>query len=285
MQKTNMPYLCIGHCCHDKVNDSYVLGGTASYASIVAKKLGADAQLLTSVGPDFLFKETFANYNIPFYNIPAEETTIFQNIYTENHRTQYLLARAETIKANASKLIDFEPAIVHLCSIAQEIDFDIVRSFPNALIGATIQGCLRQWNELGQISPKEMDWDKLAAIDIVILSEDDIIGQEHFLDRIKEQVQQVILTKAENGAVVFTNNESYFFPSYPVTQVDATGAGDVFTTAYLLSFYHTNNIAATCIYAHCAASFIVEGAGLQNLPSYERLLERVENYHKLFSFQ
>ena len=46
--KTNV--LCIGHVCHDKMDNGYKLGGTVSYASLFAAQLGGNTEIITSAG-------------------------------------------------------------------------------------------------------------------------------------------------------------------------------------------------------------------------------------------
>jgi len=54
-------FLCIGFFCHDFHEDGYILGGTASYASLVASKLGKKTAVLTSVGKDLSFIKAIQN--------------------------------------------------------------------------------------------------------------------------------------------------------------------------------------------------------------------------------
>ncbi|MCW5922029.1 MAG: hypothetical protein KIS77_06800 [Saprospiraceae bacterium] len=49
-----MNFLSIGHTCHDRLDARNILGGTASYSSLVAQKqLGLKTSILTSVGNAF----------------------------------------------------------------------------------------------------------------------------------------------------------------------------------------------------------------------------------------
>ncbi len=279
MSRTIDKYLCIGHCCHDKVESGYILGGTASYASIVAQNLGKTTSILTSVGRDFLFKDYFIQKGIVLHNVEAEETTVFHNIYdSEGNRTQYLLSRAELISPGhiISKMQDHD--ILQLCLIADEVDWSILDHFDGAIVGATIQGCLRQWDESGKISAKEMDWSLLAKVDVAIFSTQDIKGFEHRLSTIVTYCKHVVITDGADGATVYFHGDVHHFPSIPVNEVDATGAGDVFTASYLVRYAETNDIASSCVFAHSAASFIIEGEGLSHLPSRDKIEKRAAAY-------
>ena len=280
MDPETLGYLCIGHCCHDQLGDKFVLGGTASYSSLVATQMGLQAGILTSTGADFQFFEVFGKSGIRFWNKPAPETTVFENIYRDEQRTQYLHRRASTLFPDDLPADCRAASIVLFCPIAGEVDFAMLRQFPGALKGATIQGWLRQWDKNGRVSPKPMDWAQLAAADVVIMSDADIRGFEQAIPAITQAVEVLVMTQGAGGAQVFFQNRQCFFPAFPVEEVDATGAGDVFATAFLIKYAETRDIAQAAGFAHCAASFVVEGVGIDNLVGPEQMQERFERYQR-----
>ncbi len=282
MHNTKPQYLCIGHSCHDKTPNGYILGGTASYSSIAAKQLGLAAAVLTSVGKEFLFHDFFKEKNIDFQCITTKETTVFENIYHNQHRTQYLHSRAETLLPHHIPTSFLDIPIVQFCPIDDEVDFSLLQQFPNALKGATIQGWLREWDAQGKISPKAMDWSQLSPVNVVILSDADIAGFEYALPIIANHVNIVVMTQGKEGAIIFTDNTQYHFPSYPIQEVDATGAGDVFAAAFLIQYHKTQRLDLACAYAHVAASFVVEGVGLNNVQAIDSIQARYEAYQARF---
>jgi hypothetical protein len=95
-----MNFLSIGHTRHDRLGERNILGGTASYSSLVARQLGLKTGILSSVGSDFEFFDFFEKNEIRVWNKKAERTTVFENIYRDGQRTQYLHTRAETLFAD-----------------------------------------------------------------------------------------------------------------------------------------------------------------------------------------
>lgn len=271
-------FLSIGHCCHDKIAEEFILGGTASYASFVAQQLGFQSSIITSFGPDFLYTSEFESAGIDLTIIPHAHTTVFENIYLPEWRTQYIHQKAADISKD--KLADHKASadILLLCPIADEVDIDVLDLYPNTLKGASIQGWLRTWGDDKKIMPKDMDWTFLEALDIVIISQEDIGYSREKLHEITSVVPHVVLTDGMHGASVFIHDQTLTFPAFQVNEVEATGAGDVFTTAYLHHFHKTADVEKSCIFAHCAASFIVEGIGIRNLPTIEKIMDRVERY-------
>ncbi|MCC6460809.1 MAG: hypothetical protein IT260_10095 [Saprospiraceae bacterium] len=271
-------FLCIGHLCHDRLAERFVLGGTAAYVSLLVRQLGYSTAILTSLGPDFAFHSLFEEQGIPLSAKPAAHTTVFENIYHEGQRTQYLHARAADLQPADAPLAWQDAGIVLFCPIADEIDAGLFQVFPKALKGATIQGWLRQWDAQGRVRPKAMDWGQLAGLDVVILSDADIAGLDGALEALRAQVPLLVLTQSAAGATVFQGATARHFPAYPVQELDATGAGDVFAAAFMLRFAETAEIDQAAGFAHCAASLVVEGIGVDKLHGLELIEQRFRMY-------
>lgn len=236
--------LIIGHLCHDRMPSGEIkLGGTAAYASFLAKRMGAEVTILTSVGSDFGFWNLFREKNISIFNVPATETTVFENIYPEDgERIQYLHARASSISSLNIPADLPVPDLILFCPIADEVSLDLLEIFPTALKAATIQGWLRGWNEQGKVSPKPMAWKKLTPLDILVFSDADMIGFENRIPEISDYIPLVLMTRGKNGVRVFQKNEEIDFPTEPIEVKDATGAGDSFAMAFLLEYFRSKEV-------------------------------------------
>ncbi len=277
-QNESLPdLLCIGFLCHDLQEGKYILGGTASYSSIMASHLGLNTAVLTSVGPDFKFYELFEKHSIDIHNVVAPTTTIFENIYSGDTRQQYIHSRSKTLLPTDLPMKWQKIPVIKFCLIADEVDITFLQQFPHALVGATIQGWLRQWDDTGKITPKAMDWELLQYMDVVFMSEDDIAGYEAFIPRIAELVTLLIVTNGKEGAVLYKDGTTTVYPAFPTKEVDPTGAGDIFASSFLVKYYQYKEVELAMAYAHAAASYIVEDYGIQ-LPSLEAIEERYELY-------
>lgn len=273
-----MDYLCIGHICQDIVQEGYALGGSASYCSIAAHYLGKKAGILTSFGETFPFLSHFES--IAISNKKAPNSTIFENVYHPTHRTQYIHNRAADIQANDLPIEWKNVPLVHLGPIADEVDFKLIKAFnPNTIIAATPQGWMRQWNEkTREISPKVFDWHQLNGIDILILSDEDIMGYETQFPSIIAQIPIVVLTRGEKAASVFKDGKQLDFPTYPVKVIDLTGAGDTFATGFLVKYLATKNVTMAMAYGHVVASFCIAAKGLKGLKNLNKVEKRYQKY-------
>jgi len=274
-------YLAIGHCCHDRVGDDNILGGTVSYSSMLAQKLGADSSMLTSFGDDFLFEKEFATRDITVHNIPAEKTTVFENIYVDDSRRQTILARAEDITDTDYKKLDDNYDIVQLSPIADEIDSSLITQVNEGqLCIATPQGWLRQWGGGGEVSYKPIDWSQLSQLDVVIISEEDVPDLKASLSDIERAVKTLIVTKGTDGAVVYANKVEAHFPAYPASVIDPTGAGDTFATGFIIRYAQTKELVESMIFANCLASICVEHKGVEFFNHITSVDQRIELYKK-----
>lgn len=251
--------LIIGHICHDRMSSGELkLGGTAAYAAFLAKEMGAEVTILTSVGPDFAFFDLFEKKGIPIHNILAERTTVFENIYRKGEeRIQFLHARSGMIKSNDIPPTLPTPDLILFCPIADEIDLDLLECFPNAMKAATIQGWLRDWNENKLVFPKAMNWEQLTPLDLLIFSDADMVGFEKHVPVISHHVPLVIMTRGENGVRVYQKNKEIDFPTEPIEVKDATGAGDSFAIAFLLEYFKERNLASAVDIAQKKAREII----------------------------
>ncbi len=254
--------LIIGHMCHDRMPSGEIkLGGTAAYAAFLAKKMGAEVTILTSVGDDFAFYDLFKKEGVTIFNIPAKETTVFENIYPEDggERVQYLHARAATISKQDIPSNLAAPDLVLFCPIADEVDLDMLNCFPDSLKAATIQGWLRDWNEEGLVAPKGMDWKGLAPLDLLVFSDADMVGFENSISVVSDFVPIVIMTRGRNGVRVFEDGESRNFPTEPIEVKDATGAGDSFAMGFLLEYFRTKEVKVAVDFGQRVAREVIGG--------------------------
>jgi len=277
-------YLCIGHICQDIIPEGYALGGSASYCSIAANYLGKKAGILTSFGDNFPFLSDFQS--VAIHNKKAPNSTIFENVYHPTHRTQYIYKRALDIQVNDLPIEWKNVPLVHLGPIADEVDFKLIKAFdPATIIAATPQGWMRQWDKKTRaISPKVFDWNKLNGIDILILSDEDIMGYESLFPSIIAQIPIVVLTRGKNKASVFQAGQQLDFPVYPTEVIDPTGAGDTFATGFLVHYLSTKNLTKAMAYGHVVASFCIEAKGLAGLKNLKKIEKRYQQYLNSLSF-
>ena len=230
-------YLVIGHITQDVTPTGNLVGGTVSYSGRVARALGCQTAVLTSCQPDYAGLSQVSDLTVEV--IPSANTSTFENIYTENGRTQMLYTPAEPIQVEHLPVGWESATVVHLAPVANEVDPAFMQRFPNSIIGLTPQGWLRRWAEDGRVYARE--WPEaeqfLPLADVIILSEEDLLNDE-MLPRYRQAARLLILTESMKGCTVFAGDKVQQIPAPQVTQVEPTGAGDIFAAAFLTRYAH-----------------------------------------------
>lgn len=274
-------YLAIGHICADLQPDgSTRLGGTALFAALAAHRLGLQAAILTACSPDFDLSEVPPD--LPVIRQPSPATTIFENRYTAEGRTQLLHACAGPVAVTRDRLpADWQvPAIVHLAPIMQEVPFDVTSLFPQSLIGATPQGWLRTVEASRHVTttPRDLVQLPLANVHAIVFSEEDVQGDEHIVQALARQNALVVLTRAERGATVFVQGTPVDVAAFPANVIDPTGAGDVFAAAFFAALHKHRDPVSAARWACAAASCAIEGVGIDRLPTTREVQQRLERH-------
>jgi hypothetical protein len=271
-------YLLLGHVTVDRLDDRrVVLGGTATYAALTSRNMGARVGVHTSAAYEPGLIDTLGGVLVA--RIPAEYTTCFVNEYIEGKRRQTIESVAEKLTYDQILPEWRNPPVVHLGPLNQELDASLVSRFSRSLVGVTPQGWMRAWGEDGLVS--QVDWadaDRvLAKADAVIISEDDV-PHKSVIDQWASKARMLVVTLGDRGCDVYRKGEPERFHSAAFTsanEVDPTGAGDVFAAAFLWHLYKSGGDWKTAAdWANCVASFVVEKRGVAGVPKLAEVEKR-----------
>lgn len=265
-------YLAIGHVTHDLTPAGPALGGSATFSGLTAHALGLRTALITSA-PDGRQPLLDALEVLQMQRIPSEKFTTFENVYTPQGRVQTLRGRAESLRLEYMPSAWRMARIVHLAPVADEVDAALVEGFPSALIGVTPQGWMRRWDETGRVTYRPWKPQKrvLARADAVILSIEDLGGNEDQVRALAGQVRLLVVTRSEDGCTVFAGSEVHQVPAPRVEVQDPTGAGDIFAAAFLARLYATGNPVSAAQFATTLASASVTRVGLASIPTPDEI--------------
>jgi len=263
-------YLVLGHIAVDLTPSGVQLGGTVSYAALTARAMGMSVGIVTSVGEDAPLK---ALDGIQIVNIPTERSTIFENIYTEHGRKQTLHHQAALIGYEHIPHAWRNAPVVHLAPIAQELDGRLAAQFPASLVGVTPQGWMRGWDENGKVFATA--WENsdqiLGRVGGVVMSIEDINRDLELVESMAHQTRVLCLTEGEAGSVLHWNGDRRRFRAPVVTEVDATGAGDIFAAAFFVRLNQTRDPWEAARFATCLAAHSVTRVGLNGIPTREEV--------------
>ena len=276
----DIDFLVVGHICRDVTPSGYSLGGTATYGAITARNLGLKCGILTRAGDDLQLDHLFDDLDI--HVLPSNVSTTFRNEYHDGHRTQYIQAVSDPIRAEDVPASWRQPKIVLLGPVAQELDADLTSGFPGAVVGAILQGWMRQWDDSGRVStlPHLVRNIPMDSMRVVFISEEDIAGSRGMLDWLIDRSPIVVLTDGENGSTVYQHGQAYHAEPREAREVDPTGAGDVFAGAYLVRLSETGDIIEAARFANVVASFLIEQPGPLGIPDRQTVMQWITSHDR-----
>ena len=265
-------YLIIGHITIDKTPGGLQLGGTAVYAGLTASALGMRVGIVTSWAneiPADLIR------HIPVVNIPVENSTTFENISHPQGRKQWLSHLASKLDYYQVPEAWRDSAIVHLAPVAQEVEPSIVRGFSDSMVGMTPQGWMRDWDIDGLVH--SVEWPEarfvLERSTAAVISLADVDHDEARVEEMSAACKILAVTEGEAGARLYWNGDVRRFRAPTVTEVDSTGAGDIFAATFFSRLYTTRDPWEAARFATQLASRSVTKYGFAGIPTQEDIQE------------
>ncbi|MBI2217843.1 MAG: sugar kinase [Candidatus Rokubacteria bacterium] len=276
-------FVAIGHVTLDRFGGMVRLGGAALYAAITAQRLGLTAGLLTSHADDFPLEALPPQIEV--VTVPASETTSFEHTEEEGTRRLRLRGRARPIGADDVPEDWGDAALVLLAPVIDEVDPLAITRFPDATIGAAVQGWVRRAEPDGRIVPAAWEPPELllGRLQALFLSADDVAGAEDAAFEWFQHVPVGVMTAGRAGALLFVNGQRYELAVDPADEVDRTGAGDVFAATFLVHSDRNDDPWEAGRAASCAAGLSVTGAGWSRIPDRARLDRAVADWHRIES--
>lgn len=265
-------YLVIGHLTQDQTNNGPRIGGTAAYSALTARALGLRVGVVTSWSADLPLGPL---HGIPIVSYPTDLSTQFENVYSPEGRVQFIRHVAPRLDYHMVPEPWRTAPLVHLGPVAQEVEPSLVRNFPASMLCITPQGWLRSWNKAGRVSVTE--WPEASFVlqraGAAVISIEDVAGDESRVEELALYCRVLVVTEASEGARVYWNGDVRRFPAPEVEVVDATGAGDIFATAFFSRLYTTRDPWESTRFATLLASWSVTRRGMQGIPTSQEIQE------------
>jgi len=253
--------VAIGHVTFDETPSGVRPGGSAYYAALAAHRLGLHVGLLTSVAPDYeldIFPE-----GIEVMVVPSPHTTRYRLGKSKGARTLTLLSRATDIGAEHLPAEWRGVPLVVLGPVVNEVDPALAGEFDDAALAVLPQGWMRKRGAGGLMGSQPWeDADSVRArAQLLVLSDEDLDGSEEQAVTWLHQVPLGAITRGARGATLYVNGEPYHVMPDPATEVDPTGAGDVFATTLLIEYQRSGDPWEAAAVAACAGAAAVEAEG------------------------
>ncbi len=284
----SLDILLLGNVTRDIVGDEpasseYTLGGSVSYAALTCKQLEIRPALATRAGPDVDLTDLRSAAQCTL--LPSETTTTFANRYSSEGRIQYCYNPAPPITAADLSPQMRQAKVVFMCPIMQEVAPDVPACFgEDSFLAAGPQGWLRRTDSEGRVHAS--GWANqesfLRRLNLLILSREDIDYDLTRLSAWMERLPLAVLSNYKHGCDIFRRTgdriQQQHVPPRPAQELDPTGAGDIFATAFLVRFLETGQVWHAARFANVTASFGVEGIGTSKIPTRQKVMEYLYRY-------
>jgi sugar/nucleoside kinase (ribokinase family) len=140
----------------------------------------------------------------------------------------------------------------------------------------------------------------LGRIDCLMLNDSEAreLSGDYNLTRAARWIRErgpriVVVKKGEHGALLFTDDHTFFAPGYPLEEVfDPTGAGDSFAGGFMGWLAHAGSfgedeLRRAMIYGSATGSLVCEKMGVERLRELdlEEVHERVREFRRMTVFE
>jgi len=270
-------FLVIGHVVKDVSDGGWRPGGTVTYAATQAARLGLGVGVVTRASADVDLSAHLPG--ICVHRTLSGETTTFENRYEQGTREQHVWTRGSAIEAEDVPRECRGARIVLLGPVLGEVAPGLAKLFPGALVGFCAQGWLRDVRPDGLVVRRR--WDASQSVHgahVVVVSDEDLEDDEDALEQWRRETSIVVVTGGKGGARVYDEGRWRRIGAFPHEEVDPTGAGDVFATAFVIALDETKSVASAARFAAAAAGLSIEAEGTAKVATREEI-ERVLAEH------
>jgi sugar/nucleoside kinase (ribokinase family) len=298
-----MSMLVVGTVAYDGIETPFgkrdrVLGGSATYISISSSFFSDNIDLVGVVGADFADKdiELLKSRGIGLDGLQVDQdgkTFFWRGKY------HYDLNQRDTLETQLNVVESFDPVIPES---ARDVDYVALGNFEPGLQEKVLDQVndpklvlLDTMNFWIEGTPEKLK-KTISRVDMLVVNDSEareLTGEPNLIkaaDQIREMgPDHLIIKKGEHGALLFSGDEIFSAPAYPVIDIfDPTGAGDTFMGGLLgwLDYtddLSTENMRRAVIFGSVMASFCVEEFGPERMAalSETEIYDRYEEFRRL----
>ncbi len=282
-----MSVLVVGSVAYDGIETPFgqvdrILGGSATYISLTSSFFSDDVKLVGVVGSDFADEDIrlLESRNIDLDGLQVDESG---KTFFWKGKYHFDLNTRDTLDTQLNVFEHFDPVIpdswrnskyIALGNIEPGLQSKVLEQVhrPELIVMDT----MNFWIEKTLDQLKET----ISKIDMLVINDSEAreLTGTHNLFKAAGEIKDLgpghlVIKKGEHGALLFTGDEVFSAPAYPVIDIfDPTGAGDTFMGGLLGWLSYTDdlepqNMRRAVIFGSVMASFCVEKFGPDRLKS------------------
>ena len=271
-QQQDIDYLVVGHLTRDLLPDGERLGGSVAYAALTAKAFGLKPGILTAWAEDLSLGPL---EGIPIVNVGAEQSTTFENIHSKDGWRQNVSQLAPPLDFHQVPESWRAAPIVHLAPVLGEVSPRMLGQFKESTLAITPQGWIRELRADGRVMKGH--WPEaefvLSQADMAVVSQEDLPKNSTIIDRLAANSSLLAITNGKKGCDIYIDGAIHSFAAPDSLELDATGAGDIFASAFFIRSHFGDNFSTAAQVANRVAAQSVEREGLGSTPSPDEILD------------
>lgn len=300
-----MSILVVGSVATDRIETPFgkaerTLGGAATYFSAAAA-LFHPVRLVGVIGSDFPEEELhfLEERGVDLSGLERAEGESF----FWSGRYHYDLSSRDTLETRLGVFADFQPKIpadsrdaewVFLANIDPALQLQVLDQVTAPKF--TAADTMNYWIE----GHRDRLLELMGRIDCLMLNDSEAreLSGDYNLKRAARWIRErgpriVVVKKGEHGALLFTDDHTFFAPGYPLEEVfDPTGAGDSFAGGFMGWLAHAGStdhqeLCRAMIYGSATGSLVCEKMGLDRMRELEiaEVHERVKEFRRMTIFE
>lgn len=276
MTLTEIDLLLIGHIAADVVPSGFRLGGTVAYAAATAHAFGLRVGVVTSARADEPLLDELREV-AQVVTVPAEQTTSFENIYTDTGRVQYWRAKAADLSAEHIPDEWGDTPLVHLAPLADEVKAGVLDAIvADVRVMVTPQGWMRRRDADLRVQFKSWFDDRvLKRADLLVFSLEDVAAAPEMTAKYIAATRRTVVTDGEKGGTLHADRQYTTYAAVPVQSVDPTGAGDIFQVSLLILWAQLDDLNQAMRGAAYIAAQSTARHGMSGVPMPDEITQAI----------
>lgn len=301
--KLSMSLLVVGSVAYDGIETPFgktdrILGGSATYISLTASYFTKQVNLVGVVGKDFADEDVdlFRSKGVNLNGLQRDETG---DTFFWKGKYHYDLNNRDTLDTQLNVFEHFNPVIpeeyknskyIALGNIEPGLQERVLDQVENP--GFVVLDTMNFWIAGAPEALKKT----LKRVDLLVINDSEAreLAEEPNLIRAAGKIRSMgpetlIIKKGEHGALLFTGDEVFSAPAFPIVDIfDPTGAGDSFMGGLLGWVSYTDDLSADnlrkgVIFGSVMASFCVEMFGPDRLKTLteKEIYDRYREFRRL----
>ncbi|WP_172370120.1 ribokinase [Sporosarcina jiandibaonis] len=260
-------------------NDFYTSpGGKGANQAVAASRLGAEVHMIGRVGDDefgsdlinFLERENIFLSGVEPVTHKASGVAMITLADGDNSIIVYQGANLDTTPEYIRK---YESLIAKSDVVVTQLEI------PIESVEETARLCQKHNTHfiLNPAPAADVSTDLIAKTSFVTPNQLERTALSEKVD-MNQFLEKLIVTEGKDGVVYYEQQKQHRIPSYSVSAVDTTGAGDTFNGAFAYAIGMKEDVKTACHFANAAAALSVQKIGAQaGMPTKEEVYEFIRN--------